>query len=107
MDVWYIPVINAERLVEQTGAVTNALVNMTPLLANLSTCGVSISVSPYEEKLADISSMIIQSILVAMNPQRLDLSQVGIPRELLIESLIRAYFGGNSVCLKNCLFWAV
>ena len=62
MDVWYIPVINAERLVEQTGAVTNALVNMTPLLANLSTCGVSISVSPYEEKLADISSMIIQSI---------------------------------------------
>ncbi len=62
MDVWYIPVINAERLAEQTGAVTNALVNMTPLLANLSTCGVSISVSPYEEKLADISSMIIQSI---------------------------------------------
>ena len=64
MDVWYIPVINAERLVEQTGAVTNALVKMTPLLANVSTCGVSISVSPYEEKLTDISSMIIQSIFV-------------------------------------------
>ncbi len=46
MDVWYIPVMKAERLGKQTGAVTYAFVNRTPRLARRSRCGVSIAVSP-------------------------------------------------------------
>jgi hypothetical protein len=34
MLVWNIPVIKADRAVEQTGAVTDALVNRTPFLHN-------------------------------------------------------------------------
>jgi len=46
MEVWYIPVMNADRLGEQTGAVTYAFVKRTPRLARRSRCGVSIAVSP-------------------------------------------------------------
>ena len=41
MEPWCIPVIIAERLVEQTGLVVNALVNRTPWSASLSRFGVS------------------------------------------------------------------
>ena len=46
MLVWYIPVMKAERQVEQTGAVTKASVNFTPSAAKRSTFGVSMAVSP-------------------------------------------------------------
>ena len=40
MLVWYIPVMNADRAAEQTGAVTNAFVKRAPSPANLSRFGV-------------------------------------------------------------------
>ena len=64
IDLTYSPLrgISRARRVLGRPIVCIIQVNMTPLLANLSTCGVSISVSPYEEKLGDMSSMIIQSM---------------------------------------------
>ena len=46
MLVWYMPVISAERLIEQIGPVTNARSNFTPSAARRSTFGVRIVFSP-------------------------------------------------------------
>ena len=46
MLVWYMPVITAERLGEQTGAVMKALVKRAPSRARRSMFGVSMVVSP-------------------------------------------------------------
>jgi hypothetical protein len=40
MVVWYIPVIKAERLAEQTGEVVQAFVKRAPCAASLSRLGV-------------------------------------------------------------------
>ena len=46
MAVWYMPVIMAERLGEQTGAVVKQRVNRAPWLASLSILGVRMSGVP-------------------------------------------------------------
>jgi hypothetical protein len=46
MAVWYIPVMNAERLAEQTGAVEMTVLYLRPAAARRSRCGVFTSGCP-------------------------------------------------------------
>ena len=46
MLVWYIPVMKADRLAEQTGAVVKAFVKRIPSAASRSIFGVRVSPSP-------------------------------------------------------------